>query len=244
MVTFIQGTLSYLRQRFEIFTESPGMVSSGNNWHVLSGYSYTPGPVHETQQERSLERRQVGILYADVAAYSRLTEQDEEGTHHRLVKCMEIMVACVEARQGRVVHTAGDAILAEFRGDEDALRCAIDVQLTARELNDRIPLYERVEFRIGVNYGDVIADNGEIYGNAVNLAARLEQLAERGGICVSRSVKCRLEDHPSFRFVAMGEQYLKNLSEPVEVFWIVIDSNLDDEIGHALMAGAPEEATA
>ena len=120
---------------------------------------------------------------------------------------------------------AGDAVLAEFRDADSALHCAINVQLSAGQWNANFSADRPVLFRIGVNIGDVISDHGDIYGNAVNLAARLEKLASSGGICVSESVMKDLEGHPSIRFVAMGKQYVKNISEPVEAFWIEFESH-------------------
>ncbi len=130
----------------------------------------------------------------------------------------------VTANNGRVVNTAGDAILAEFKNVDSALQCAVNVQLAARELNARLHVNQRVLFRIGVNFGNVIADNGDIFGNAVNLAARLEKLAIRGGICVSESVRSELKHNSVFNFVALGKQYVKNISKPVQAFWIEFDA--------------------
>ena len=130
------------------------------------------------------------------------------------------MEAYVTANNGRVVYTAGDAILVEFEDIDSALHCAVNVQLAAREMNAQLPVNQRVLFRIGVNFGEVIAD----YGNAINLAARLEKLAKSGDICVSESVRSELEDNSAFNFDALGNQYVKNISEPVHTFWIEFDA--------------------
>ena len=194
-------------------TDSPSDV-------IVSGASY---PLTENQQElppENCNRRQVGILYADIADYSRHTELDEEGTHHRLIESLKIMEAYVSTNNGRVAHFAGDAILAEFKDADNALNCAINMQLSDRRRNAGLKSDRQIQFRIGVNYGDVIAEQGDIFGNAVNLAARLEELAHSGGICISESVRRRLKVHPSFKFVAMGRQYVKNISDPVEAFRI------------------------
>jgi len=164
-----------------------------------------------------------------------LTEQDEEGTHRRLVKAIRIMMSHVADNKGRIAHLAGDAILAEFENADSALHCAINVQLSARQWNANFSVNRPVLFRIGVNLGDVISDQGDIYGNAVNLAARLEKLASSGGICVSESVMKDLEDHPSIKFVAMGKQYVKNISEPVHAFWIEFDSQ---QVGESSLTSA------
>ena len=159
-----------------------------------------------------------------------------------MLESMKIMEAHVNANDGRVVRTAGDAILAEFKDVDTALQCAVNVQLAARDLNDRLHVNQRVLFRIGINFGEVIADNGDIFGNAVNLAARLEKLANSGGICVSESVRSELENNSAFNFVALGKQYLKNINEPVQVFWIeidarqVVDTDLTDTIKVSAMA--------
>jgi class 3 adenylate cyclase len=221
MKPFIQNAVSYFVEKAEALHSTS---TDGPHDAIVSGYSC---PLTNDQQELcqdSCDRRQVGILYADIADYSRLTEQDEEGTHHRLVESMNIIEAYVAANNGRVAHTAGDAILVEFKDIDSALHCAVNVQLAARDMNAQLPVNQRVLFRIGVNFGDVIADKGDIYGNAVNLAARLEELAKRGGICVSESVRSELEDNPAFKFVALGNQYVKNISEPVQVFWIEFDA--------------------
>jgi class 3 adenylate cyclase len=191
---------------------------------IVSGYSFLSDVDGREALPASCDRRRAGIFYADIANYSGLTEQDDEGTHHRLVEGMKTMETYITANNGRIAHTAGDAILAEFKDVDRALHCAVNVQLAARELNARFHVSERLLFRIGVNFGDVIADNGDIYGNAVNLAARLEKLADSGGICVSESVRLELKDNPAFNFVAAGKQYVKNISEPVQAFWIEIDA--------------------
>ena len=163
-------------------------------------------------------------MYADISNYARLIEQDEEGTHRRLVKAITIMMSHVADNKGRIAHLAGDAILAEFEDADSALHCAINVQLAARQWNADLYRDQQVLFRIGVNFGDVITDRGDIFGNTENLTARREKLACSGGVCVSESIREELDDHSSFKFVALGKQYVKNISEPVQVFWIEIDA--------------------
>lgn len=199
---------------------------------MVSGYSYSSGPEQQDREEENLERYRAGIFYADIANYSRLTEQDEEGTHQRMVESMKIIEEKIAANHGRVAHLAGDAILAEFVDADSALRCAIDVQLAARRWNANLPMCSQILFRIGVNFGDVITEQGDIYGRAVNLAARLEKLAHSGGICVSESVRKALEDNPAYDFVALGRQYVKNISEPVQAFWIEVESGQAEGIDH------------
>lgn len=237
MRPFIQNAFSH----FEKIVESQHLSATDSPYEVpVSGYNY---PLTKNQQESSPEscdRRQVGILYADIVNYSRLTEQDEEGTHYRLVESMKIVKGYVATNKGRVAHFAGDAILAEFKDADNALNCAINMQLSDRLRNASLSSDRQILFRIGVNFGDVIADQGDIFGNAVNLAARLEKLAHFGGICVSESVRNRLKNHPSFKFVAMGKQYVKNISEPVEAFWIEFGAERIEHVDYPCVANLSE----
>lgn len=229
MRPFIQNAVSYFARRFENFA-STGTDKTCDV--VVSGYSFPLDKYRQAWPCANCDHRQVGIMYADIADYSRLSELDEEGTHHRLVESMKIMQAHITENGGRVAHFAGDAILAEFKDADNALNCAINVQLWDLQKNAGLSSDKKILFRIGVNFGDVIADQGDIFGNAVNLAARLEELAHSGGICVSESVRRRLEGHPSFKFVAVGRQHVKNICEPVEVFWIEFDSEVIDQVDH------------
>ena len=174
----------------------------------------------------SLERNTIGILYADVADYARLTEHDEEGTHLRLVECMKTIARQVARHEGRIASLAGDAVLAEFTNADHALQCAIDIQTKLQRWNARINPQQRVCFRIGINYGEVISDRGNIFGKAVNLAARLAELACSGGICVSEQVLATIRNRPPKKFVALGQQYVKNIRTPVRAFWFDIDTFL------------------
>jgi adenylate cyclase len=240
MRPFIQNAVSYFLEGAEAHhstaTDSPPDV-------IVSGYCYSLTKNQQEMSPQSCDHRQVGILYADIADYSRLTEQDEEGTHHRLVESMKTMEAYVSANYGKVAHVAGDAILAEFKDADNALNCAINMQLSDHRRNASLSSDRQILFRIGVNFGDVIADQGDIFGNAVNLAARLERLAHSGGICVSESVRRRLKDDPSFKFIAMGKQYIKNISDPVEVFWIEFGAERVEQIDYTCLASAPAGAS-
>src|ERR1700726_328000 len=132
-------------------------------------------------------RRLAAILAADVAGYSRLMGADEEGTHERLkTHLRELVDPKIEEHRGRIVKNTGDGFLAEFASIVDAVRCAVEVQRGMADRNDGTPPEKRIEFRIGVNLGDVIAEGEDIFGDGVNVAARLETLAEPGGICISR----------------------------------------------------------
>jgi len=164
------------------------------------------------------ERKLAGIFYADVAGYSRLTGADENGTHRALRTYLDAIASHIQARNGRVVHYAGDAVLAEFGTVSDALGCAVDVQRDLRARNRDLPDERKVQFRIGVNLGEVIVDQDEIYGDGVNVAARLESLAEPGGICISESARTAIGKKLPLDFESLGEQRVKNIEEPVRAY--------------------------
>src|SRR5213078_30207 len=164
-------------------------------------------------------RRLTAILAADVAGYSRLMGIDEEGTHERLkAHLRELVEPKIAEHRGRTVKNTGDGLLAEFASVVDAVRCAVDVQ---RGMNDREPEVReegRIRFRIGVNLGDVIAEEHDIFGDGVNVAARLEALAEPGGICISRVVRDQIRDKLPYPFEDRGEQSVKNIVRSVRVY--------------------------
>ena len=164
-------------------------------------------------------RRLTAILAADVAGYSRLMGADEEGTHERLqAHFRELVNPKIQEHRGRVVKNTGDGFLAEFLSVVDAVRCAVEMQRGMAERNDPIPQDERIDFRVGINLGDVIADGEDIFGDGVNVAARLEALAEPGGICVSRVVRDQVRDRLDFAFEDLGAQQVKNIARPVRVY--------------------------
>ena len=167
----------------------------------------------------SQTRRLAAILAADVAGYSRLMGADEEGTHERLKGHLrELINPKIRDHRGRIVKNTGDGLLAEFASVVDAVRCAIEVQVGVAERNAGVPTDERIEFRVGINLGDVIIDDDDIFGNGVNIAARLEALAEPGGICVSRVVRDQVRDKVEFGFEDIGDQSVKNIARPVRVY--------------------------
>jgi adenylate cyclase len=171
----------------------------------------------------SQTRRLVAILAADVAGYSRLMGADEEGTHAALKALRrELVDPKIKEHRGRVVKTTGDGLLIEFGSVVDAVRCAVDVQRAMAERNVDVPPERRIEFRMGINLGDIIRDGRDIYGDGVNIAARLEALAEPGGICVSRVVRDQVRDKLDFSFEDLGEQQVKNIPRPVRVYRIPI----------------------
>jgi len=164
----------------------------------------------------SQTRRLAAILAADVAGYSRLMGADEEGTHERLKGHLrELVNPNITEHRGRIVKNTGDGFLAEFASVVDAVRCAIEVQGGMAERNADTPPDKRIEFRIGINLGDVIVEGNDIFGDGVNVAARLEALAEPGGVTVSRMVRDNVRDKLDYTFEDLGEQQLKNISRPV-----------------------------
>src|SRR5580704_7694474 len=168
--------------------------------------------------EDQVDRRLAAIFAGDVAGYSRLMGADEEGTLRQLkTHRKELIDPKITEHRGRVVKTTGDGILVEFVSVVDAVRCAVDIQRSMIERNADVPAENRIQFRIGINVGDIISDDNDIYGDGVNVAARLEALAEPGGIMVSRNVHDQVRDKLSFAFEDMGEQTVKNIARPIGV---------------------------
>ena len=164
-------------------------------------------------------RRLAAILAADVAGYSRLMAADEEGTHERLqAHLRELVDPKIKEHRGRIVKSTGDGLLAEFSSVVDAVRCAVKTQRAMIDRNADTPEDKRIIFRIGVNLGDVIVEPEDIFGDGVNIAARLEALAEPGGICISRVVRDQVRDRLDYKFEDMGEQEVKNIARPVRVY--------------------------
>jgi TolB-like protein/class 3 adenylate cyclase len=171
--------------------------------------------------KKPVERRLAAILAADVAGYSRLMGADEEGTLDRLkAHRRELIDPKIKEHRGRIVKTTGDGMLVQFPSVVDAVRCAVEVQRAMLDRNAEIPEDKRITFRIGVNLGDVIIDSDDIYGDGVNIAARLEALAEPGGICISRVVR----DQIPYPFEDMDEQSVKNIARPIHVFAMNADA--------------------
>jgi adenylate cyclase len=168
-----------------------------------------------------MDRRLAAIFAADVAGYSRLVGADEEGTLARLTSHRrELIEPKIAEHQGRLVKTTGDGVLAEFASPVKAVRCAIDVQHGMAERNADIAEGQRIEFRIGINLGDVVVEDGDIFGDGVNVAARLENIAEPGAVYISRAVRDFVTDAAELALEDLGEQELKNIAKPVQVFRI------------------------
>ena len=138
--------------------------------------------------DERLPRKLAAILYADVAEYSRLTGDDEDATHRILSEHLDLVAQTIESHRGQVMHYAGDAVLAKFDAVVNAVSAATEIQELLAERNQDLADERKLQFRIGINLGDVIEDRGDIYGDGVNIAARLESLAESGGVCISESV--------------------------------------------------------
>ncbi len=170
-----------------------------------------------------MDRRLAALLYADVVGYSRLVDVDEEGSYPIFRAHFDALHGAVKEHGGRVVSTAGDSLLAEFASVVTALRCAIAVQRDLADRNRDLPADRRVAFRIGINFGDVIIDGADLYGNGVNVAARLEALAEPGGICISRQVLEHVENHVAVGFAHLGPQHVKNIEKPIIAYQILLD---------------------
>jgi adenylate cyclase len=169
-------------------------------------------------------RRLAAILAADVAGYSRLMGADEEGTHERLqAHLRQLIDPKIEEHRGRVVKNTGDGLVAEFAIIIDAVRCACEIQRAMLDRDLDLPEERRIRFRIGINLGDVIADGGDIFGDGVNIAARLEGLAAPGGICVSGTVRDHVGDRLSYAFEDMGKQSVKNIARPVRVYAVRLE---------------------
>ncbi len=172
----------------------------------------------EAERPQRKTRKLAAILYADVAGYSRLTEADEEGTHDILSDYLDAISRAIEHHNGNVVHYAGDALLAEFATVVDALSCSVEVQRDLAERNAEQTADASVQFRMGINLGDVIVDRDDIYGEGVNVAARLDSLADPGGICISESVRGAIGRKLPLSYEFMGEQLVKNIAEPVRAY--------------------------
>jgi adenylate cyclase len=165
-----------------------------------------------------VERKLTAILCADVYGYSRLMGGDEEATLATLTAHRQIIDNLIEQHHGRFVNSAGDSVLAEFASVVEAVNGAVDIQTALKAENAKLPPDRRMEFRIGVNLGDVIAEDGDIFGDGVNVAARLEALAEPGGICISGTVRDQVRDKLPYALDDMGEQSVKNIARPVQVY--------------------------
>ena len=182
-------------------------------------------PLENLMTIQEVKRKLAAILSADVKGYSRLMEEDEEVTLRTLNAYKEVMGSLIQQHRGRVVGTAGDSVLAEFGSVVDTVQCAVEIQQVLRAKNAVVPENRRMEFRIGINLGDVIEEGDTIYGDGVNIAARLEALAEAGGICISESAYQQIENKLPLRYDYLGEHEVKNIAKPVRVYCARIEAD-------------------
>jgi class 3 adenylate cyclase len=187
--------------------------------------------------EARVERRLAAILAADVAGYSRLMGADEEGSLAALKALRKSLIDPeISEHRGRIVKTTGDGLLVEFASAVDAVLCAMEIQRGMADRNANIPESERIEIRAGINVGDIMIDEGDIFGDGVNVAARLESIADRNGICISRQVLDQIEGRIPIEYRELGRQNLKNIARPIEAF--AIDLNADGPPGSRVLTTA------
>ena len=186
--------------------------------------------------EEFFKRKLTAILSADVVGYSRLMEDDEEATIQTLNTYRKSMSTLIQQYRGRVVDTTGDNLMAEFNSAVDSVNCAVQIQRELAERNAELPNCRKMEIRIGINVGDVVVDGERIYGDGVNIAARIESLAETGGICISGSAYDQVSNKLGLEYENIGEQQVKNISTPIRVFRVIWDTDLPER-------SSPEEYT-
>jgi adenylate cyclase len=174
-----------------------------------------------TTQE--IKRKLTAILSADVKGYTRLIAKDEAGTLQTLNTYKEVMASLIQHHHGRVVDAPGDNLLAEFASVVDAVQCAVEIQKELKARNDKLPVHRKMEFRIGINLGDVVEEEDKIIGDGVNIAARMQSLADRGGICISGTVYEHIKSKLTLRYEYLGKQRIKNIVGPVKVYRVMIE---------------------
>jgi len=189
-------------------------------------------------ESEPIRRKLAAILSADVKGYSRLMGQDEAATVKAIMACREIMASAIGSARGRVVDSPGDNVLAEFASAVDALECAVAIQEALERQNSELPDDRKMLFRIGINIGDVIVEGGEIYGDGVNIAARIEGLADPGGIYISGTLYDQVKRKVHYRYDFMGRQEVKNISEAVRTYRVVWkDADILKEVGKSKNPG-------
>jgi len=174
-------------------------------------------------EKKRVKRKISAILSADVVGYSRLMGDDEAATVEMMVSCRETIVSLVEEYNGHVVDSPGDNILSEFPSVVDAVQCAVEIQQVLKAKNSDLPEDRKMMFRIGINLGDVIEEEDKIYGDGVNIAARIEALADPGGICISGSAYEQIESKLALGYISIGDHTLKNINRPIHVYKIPLD---------------------
>ncbi len=223
----LNNTIAKLRKAFNDDPKNPQVIHTvpKKGYRLIAEVGVSPlssefdnNLAVEAESHPSLERKLAAILYADVADYSRLTGLDEEGTHRSLSKCLDLMTLLIERYHGKVVHFAGDAILAEFTTVSNALSSAVTMQQELAERSAGLADDRKMQFRIGINLGEVIVDRNDIYGDGVNVAARLEGLAEPGGICLSGTAFDAIGRQLPLDYSFLGERRVKNIEKPVRAY--------------------------
>jgi adenylate cyclase len=189
----------------------------------------------------TFQRKLTAILSADVVGYSRLMGDDEEATVRTLNKYKKIISDLIERHNGRVIDSPGDNVLAEFVSVVDAVRCGVQIQEDLKENNEALPANRRMDFRIGINVGDVIQDGDRIYGDGVNVAARIESLADPRGICLSRTTYDQVKKKLKYEYEYLGEYEVKNIDEPVRVYRVQMEPKVKTAIVKEKKASALSE---
>src|SRR5262245_29639388 len=190
-----------------------------------------------------MERKLAAIFSTDVAGYSRLMGDDEEATIHTLTTYRALISSLIQQYRGRVIDSPGDNLLAEFASVVDAVRCAVEIQHELKVKNAELSEHRQMQFRIGINLGDVIVEGERLYGDGVNIAARLESLAIPGGICISGTVYDHVENKLELNYEYQGEQTVKNIAKPVRVFGILLESDAASLDNQAVLRHAQHERT-
>ena len=173
--------------------------------------------------QKGFKRKLTAILSADAVEYSRLMGDDEETTVRTITSYRKVLTTLIQQHNGNVLDSPGDNLLAEFVSVVDAVQCAVAVQKEIKARNAELPENRRMQFRIGINLGDVIEEEGRIYGDGVNIAARLEGLADPGGICVSKTAFDHIESKLPYGYEFLGEQEVKNIAKPVGAYRVLIE---------------------
>ena len=173
--------------------------------------------------QEGFKRKLTAILSADVEGYSRLMGEDEEATVRTLTAYREVFTTLIQQHNGRVIDSPGDNLLVEFVSVVDAVQCAVAVQKEINARNNELPENRRMQFRVGINLGDVIQEEERIYGDGVNIAARLEGLAEPGGICISKTAFDQIETKLPYGYEFLGDQTVKNIPKPVGAYRVLME---------------------
>lgn len=173
--------------------------------------------------KKGFKRKLIAILSADVEGYSRLMGEDDEATVRTITTYREVLTILVQQHNGKVVDSPGDNLLAEFASVVDAVQCAVAVQKEIKLRNDELPENRKMQFRIGINLGDVIQEKNRIYGDGVNIASRLEGLSESGGICISKTAFDHIESKLPYGYEFLGDQTIKNITKPVGAYRVLME---------------------